>query len=136
MTVGQAALQDYGDQGKILRVTTAGNGELWYDTGQSHVTGLAVDAMGRLLAGSEPNGILYRISGKDKAFVLYDATLPEIRSIVPLPGTKQRKWLEANAAASDLKPSKETLAELDRAFPRGVTAGTRYPESQMARVGI
>lgn len=56
--------------------------------------------------------------------------------IVPLPGTKQRKWLEANAAASDLKPSKETLAELDRAFPRGVTAGTRYPESQMSRVGI
>ena len=56
--------------------------------------------------------------------------------IVPLPGTKQRKWLEANAAAADLKPAKETLAELDRAFPRGVTAGTRYPESQMGRVGI
>jgi len=56
--------------------------------------------------------------------------------IVPLPGTKQRKWLEENAAAADLKPSKETLAELDRAFPRGVTAGTRYPESQMARVGV
>ena len=56
--------------------------------------------------------------------------------IVPLPGTKQRKWLEENAAAADLTPSKETLAELDRAFPRGATAGTRYPEAQMARVGI
>jgi sugar lactone lactonase YvrE len=74
-----------GDQGKIYRVTSAGAGELYYDTGQSHVTGLAVDAQGRLLAGTEPNGILYRISAKDKAFVLYDASLPEIRAIIPQP---------------------------------------------------
>jgi hypothetical protein len=58
---------------------------LYYDTGQAHVTGLAVDAQGRLLAGTEPNGILYRVSGKDKAFVLYDASLPEIRAIIPQP---------------------------------------------------
>ena len=63
----------------------AGSGELYYETGQSHVTGLAVDSQGRLLAGTEPNGILYRISAKDKAFVLYDANLPEIRAIVPMP---------------------------------------------------
>jgi aryl-alcohol dehydrogenase-like predicted oxidoreductase len=56
--------------------------------------------------------------------------------VVPLPGTKQRKWLEQNAAAADLAPSPDTLASLDRAFPRGVTAGTRYPESQMSRVGL
>jgi len=74
-----------GDQGKIYRVASAGNGELYYDTGQSHITGLAVDAQGRLLAGTEPNGILYRIAAKDKAFVLYDASLPEIRSIIPQP---------------------------------------------------
>jgi len=73
-----------GDQGKVFRVDSAGQGELYYDTGQSHITGLAVDAQGRLLAGTEPNGILYRISAKDKAFVLYDADLPEIRAIVPL----------------------------------------------------
>jgi hypothetical protein len=72
-----------GDQGKIYRVESAGKGELYYDTGQSHVTGLAVDAKGRLLAGTEPNGILYRVSAKDKAFVLYDASLPEIRAIIP-----------------------------------------------------
>ena len=49
------------------------------------MTGLAVDAQGRLLAGTEPNGILYRVSAKDKAFVLYDASLPEIRAIIPQP---------------------------------------------------
>jgi hypothetical protein len=72
-----------GEQGKIYRVESAGKGELYYDTGQSHITGLAIDQQGRLLAGSEPNGLLYRITAKDKAFVLYDANLPEIRAIVP-----------------------------------------------------
>jgi hypothetical protein len=68
--------------GKVWRISGAGRGEVWYDTGQSHVVSLAFDAQGRLLAGTEPNGVLYRITGKDKAFVLYDANLPEIRSMV------------------------------------------------------
>jgi hypothetical protein len=71
-----------GDQGKI-HVVTNGRGEVYYDTGQTHVTALALDGQGRLLAGSEPNGILYRVTAKDKAFVLYDAALPEIRSVLP-----------------------------------------------------
>src|SRR5208283_3222155 len=74
-----------GDQGKIFRVDAAGKGELYYETGQQHITGLAVDSQGRLLAGSGPNGILYRITAKDRAFVLYGTPLPEIRSIVPMP---------------------------------------------------
>jgi hypothetical protein len=73
-----------GEQGKVFRVTAPGKGELWYETGQSHVTGLAVDSQNRVLAGTEPSGILYRITAKDKAFVLYDAALPEIRAIVPM----------------------------------------------------
>lgn len=72
-----------GDEGKIFRVTAPGKGELWYETGQSHVTSLALDKDGLLLAGTEPNGIVYRVSGRDKAFALYDANLPEIRAIVP-----------------------------------------------------
>ena len=73
-----------GQQGKIFKVTGAGRGALYYETGQSHVTALAFDREGRLLAGSEPNGILYRIAGTPaRAFVLYDANLPEIRAIVP-----------------------------------------------------
>ncbi len=56
--------------------------------------------------------------------------------IVPLPGTKQRRWLEEDAAAVELTPSRDTLAALDRAFPRGITAGARYPEPQLKRLGI
>jgi aryl-alcohol dehydrogenase-like predicted oxidoreductase len=56
--------------------------------------------------------------------------------IVPIPGTKQRRWLEENAKAVDLSPSAETLAALDAAFPPGAAAGPRYPEPQLKRVGI
>ena len=74
-----------GSPGNVYRVDKSGKGELYYETGQSHVTALAMDANGNALAGTEPNGILYRISARDKAFVLYDANLPEIRSVVPMP---------------------------------------------------
>ncbi|HKX10754.1 MAG TPA: aldo/keto reductase [Stellaceae bacterium] len=56
--------------------------------------------------------------------------------IVPLPGTKQRRWLEENAAAASLAPEKETLAALDRAFPRNAAQGDRYPEAMMKRLGL
>ncbi len=56
--------------------------------------------------------------------------------VVPLPGTSKRRWLEEDAAAADLTPAAETLAALDRAFPRGVAAGSRYPEAQLKRLGI
>ena len=55
---------------------------------------------------------------------------------MPLPGSKQRRWLEENVKAVDLNPSRETLAALDNAFPRGAAAGTRYPEAQLKRLGI
>ena len=51
-----------GDEGKIFRVTAPGQGSVYYETGQAHVTSLAFDAQGRLLAGCEPNGILYRVT--------------------------------------------------------------------------
>ncbi|HZL58611.1 MAG TPA: aldo/keto reductase [Stellaceae bacterium] len=56
--------------------------------------------------------------------------------IVALPGTKQRKWLEQNVKAADMSISPASLAALEKAFPRGVTAGARYPEPQLKRVGV
>ncbi len=73
-----------GDPGNVYRIDKAGKSELYYETGQSHITALAFDSKGNLLAGTEPNGILYRVSAKDRAFVLYNASLPEIRSIATL----------------------------------------------------
>ena len=56
--------------------------------------------------------------------------------IVPIPGTKRRNYLEQNCAALDVKLSAEDIATLKKAFPLGVTAGTRYPEKQMKALGI
>ncbi|TQK04768.1 aldo/keto reductase [Herbaspirillum sp. SJZ107] len=54
--------------------------------------------------------------------------------IVPIPGTKRRKYLEQNVEAVDLDIGPSQLTELEAIFPRGAAAGTRYPEAQMAAV--
>ena len=46
--------------------------------------------------------------------------------IVPIPGTKRRKYLEENVAALDVNLTAEELSEIDKIFPRGVAAGDRY----------
>jgi aryl-alcohol dehydrogenase-like predicted oxidoreductase len=56
--------------------------------------------------------------------------------IVPIPGTKRRKYLEENVAATALSLGPEELDRIDRAFPRGVTAGMRYPEAAMKAVNL
>jgi aryl-alcohol dehydrogenase-like predicted oxidoreductase len=55
--------------------------------------------------------------------------------IVPIPGTKRRKYLEENVAAADVKLSAEDLRRIDEAFPREAAAGARYPEALMKTVG-
>jgi aryl-alcohol dehydrogenase-like predicted oxidoreductase len=51
--------------------------------------------------------------------------------IVPIPGTKQRKYLEENVGALDVRLSAADLARIDEIAPHGVAAGTRYPEAGM-----
>ncbi len=55
--------------------------------------------------------------------------------VVPIPGTKRRKYLEENCAAADLRLDAADLAELAAIFPVGGTAGARYPEAAMRTVG-
>ncbi len=56
--------------------------------------------------------------------------------IVPIPGTKRRKYLEQNVAAVDITLGEGDLARLDGTFQQGVAAGTRYPEAQLRTLGI
>jgi aryl-alcohol dehydrogenase-like predicted oxidoreductase len=56
--------------------------------------------------------------------------------IVPIPGTKRRKWLEQNVAALDISLGESDLADLEGVFTVGVAAGTRYPAGQMKMLGI
>jgi aryl-alcohol dehydrogenase-like predicted oxidoreductase len=51
--------------------------------------------------------------------------------LIPIPGTKQRKYLEENVAALEVKLSAEELQALEAIFPANATAGLRYPEAVM-----
>ena len=54
--------------------------------------------------------------------------------IVPIPGTKHRKYLDENIGALDGKLSREDLERLDRILPPGAAAGDRYHAQGMATV--
>jgi len=57
--------------------------------------------------------------------------LAQDKNIVPIPGTKRRKYLEDNVAALDVKLNAEDLPRIDEIFPSGAAAGPRYPEHMM-----
>ena len=48
--------------------------------------------------------------------------------VVPIPGTKRRRYLEENVAAAAIELSADDLRRLDEAMPAGATAGDRYPD--------
>jgi aryl-alcohol dehydrogenase-like predicted oxidoreductase len=54
--------------------------------------------------------------------------------IVPIPGTKRRRYLEENVAAAGVSLSDEDLARIDEAAPVGSASGDRYPD--MSQVNI
>jgi aryl-alcohol dehydrogenase-like predicted oxidoreductase len=54
--------------------------------------------------------------------------------IVPIPGTKRRKYLEENVAAVALKLDAVDMAALDEALAPGKISGPRYPERTMATI--
>jgi len=56
--------------------------------------------------------------------------------IVPIPGTKRRKYLEENVGALDVKLTAEDLRRIDEVAPRGAAAGLRYPEHMMKVVNL
>ena len=74
-----------------------------------------------------------RAAGRDRkrqvalAWLLHKGT-----DVVPIPGTKRRRFLEENAAAATLALAPGDVAELDRALAPEVVAGPRYNERMMA----
>src|SRR6266516_2317608 len=54
--------------------------------------------------------------------------------VVPIPGTKRRKYLEENVAALEVKLTAKDLQRIDGVSPKGAAAGSRYPERAMNAV--
>src|SRR6185437_2820721 len=60
-----------GEPGKIYRIDTrSGQAAMYYDTGQSNVTALSLSPNGHLYAGTDPNGLLYEITGPERGTIL------------------------------------------------------------------
>ena len=60
--------------------------------------------------------------------------LAQGQDIIPIPGTKRRKYLEENVGGFSLKLSPEDLRRIDEVAPHGAAAGDRYPQAAMAAV--
>jgi aryl-alcohol dehydrogenase-like predicted oxidoreductase len=54
--------------------------------------------------------------------------------IVPIPGTKQRKYLEENVRAIEVELTPADLEEIDDIAPQGAAAGARYNEGGMRTI--
>jgi aryl-alcohol dehydrogenase-like predicted oxidoreductase len=54
--------------------------------------------------------------------------------VVPIPGTKRRRYLEDNAGATEIELTDEALGRIEEAMPKDAVAGGRYNEEQMRAV--
>src|ERR1043165_5242974 len=73
-----------GDTGKLYLVRAAGakpEASLLIDTNETHIISLAADARGNLIAGTDPGGLVLRISPEGKAFALFDSPLREVHAL-------------------------------------------------------
>ena len=57
--------------------------------------------------------------------------LAQGQDIVPIPGTKRRKYLQENIGALDVDLTREDLQRIDEVAPKDAFAGSRYPEAMM-----
>ena len=57
--------------------------------------------------------------------------LAQGENIVPIPGTKRRKYLQENIGALDVDLTSKELERIDEVAPRDAFAGSRYPEAMM-----
>ncbi len=74
--------------------------------------------------------------GCSQAAVAIAWVLARGQDIVALPGCSRRASLEDSLSALQVELSADEVEALATAFPPGAVKGTRYPEKQMARVGL
>jgi aryl-alcohol dehydrogenase-like predicted oxidoreductase len=60
--------------------------------------------------------------------------LAQGKDMVPIPGTRRRKYLDENVEAIRVTLTPEDLAQINQELPHGITAGERYSSIGMARL--
>lgn len=125
-----------GDKGKIYRVKTAGakpETSLLLATNQTHVMSLVAGKQGELIAGTDPGGLVLRISPEGKAFGLYDSALREIHSLALAPdgsiyvlalGEAAATTRASGATATDTPTATVTVSAEDSNTAQNTAAAT------------
>jgi len=91
--------------------------------------------LGRNLAIVRRLDAMAKAKGATPAQLALAWVLAQGEDIVPIAGTKRRKYLEENAGALALRLSAAEIASLGDVVPPGSVAGTRYPEHMMQALG-
>jgi aryl-alcohol dehydrogenase-like predicted oxidoreductase len=60
--------------------------------------------------------------------------LAKSEDLVPIPGTKRRKYLEENAAAALIQLTPDEVKELEAAVPQNEIVGDRYAAANMKAI--
>ncbi|MDX6499853.1 MAG: hypothetical protein QOG23_3113 [Blastocatellia bacterium] len=114
-----------GDNGKLYRVRAAGSkpeSSLLINTNQTHVMSLTVTKQGDLIAGTDPGGLVLRISPDGKAFGLYDASLREIHALASAPDGSIYALALSDAASTTRSQSASATQTTDAVAAATITA--------------
>jgi hypothetical protein len=124
-----------GDQGEIHRVPPDGKGKVFFKSDETHVRSLAIDPSGDLIAGTDPRGLVLRVSAAGDGFVLYQMPKREVTAVAvardgaiyaAAVGTKPASAPAAAPAQQSSAPPPAS-ANVAPAPPAGAPAGAARP---------
>ena len=105
-----------------------GSAERDFRKGHPRFSGEALEKNLQLGANLE---VIAKSKGVTVAQLALAWVLSRGNDVVPIPGTKRRKWLRENIAASAVTLSDADVAALEAAVPRGAVVGERYQAASM-----
>jgi len=97
-----------GPEGKLYRITEAGEASVYFDAPEQHLMSVAIAQDGTVYAGASDKAKLYKITAPGKASVLYDFERTEVRAIAV------NKQGEVFAIANEIKTGNQTPSRSNR----------------------
>ena len=79
---GRTLYAGTGPEGKIFAVDKNGKPELFLDSEEEHILSMTTDSEGRLLAGTSPSAVLFRVTAPGRALAVADFDSVEVKAVV------------------------------------------------------